>query len=84
MKVYVVCAVWDWENEEVDKVFSTREKAVNYIADKIIEYKDEDDDEEIMENTLDEIKAKLQKNKLIHHTNHQCIYLHFFYILLFY
>ena len=62
MKVYVVCTVWDWENEEVDKVFSTREKAVNYIADKIIEYKDEDDDEEIMENTLDEIKAKLQKN----------------------
>ena len=50
MKVYVVCEVWDWENEELDKVFSTREKAVNYIAEKI------------MENSLDEIKAKLQKN----------------------
>ena len=61
MKVYVVCAVWDWENEELDKVFTTREKAVNYIADKMMEYKD-DDDEEIMENSLDEIKAKLQEN----------------------
>ena len=61
MKVYVVCEVWDWENEELDKVFTTREKAVNYIADKMMEYKD-DDDEEIMENNLDEIKAKLQKN----------------------
>ena len=61
MKVYVVCEVWDWENEELDKVFTTREKAVNYIADKMMEYKD-DDDEEIMENSLDEIKAKLQKN----------------------
>ena len=61
MKVYVVCEVWDWENEELDKVFTTREKAVNYIADKIMEYKD-DDDEEITENSLDEIKAKLQKN----------------------
>ena len=61
MKVYVVCEVWDWENEELDKVFTTREKAVNYIADKMMEYKD-DDDEEITENTLDEIKAKLQKN----------------------
>ena len=60
MKVYVVCEVWDWENEELDKVFTTREKAVNYIADKMMEYKD-DDDEEIMENSLDEIKAKLQK-----------------------
>ena len=61
MKVYVVCEVWDWENEELDRVFTTREKAVNYIADKMMEYKD-DDDEEIMENNLDEIKAKLQKN----------------------
>ena len=61
MKVYVVCEVWDWENEELDKVFTTREKAVNYIADKMMEYKD-DDDEEIMQNNLDEIKAKLQKN----------------------
>ena len=61
MKVYVVCEVWDWENEELDKVFTTREKAVNYIADKIMEYKD-DDDEEIMENSLDGIKAKLQEN----------------------
>lgn len=61
MKVYVVCEVWDWENEELDKVFTTREKAVNYIADKMMEYKD-DDDEEITENNLDEIKAKLQKN----------------------
>ena len=61
MKVYVVCEVWDWENEELDKVFTTREKAVNYIADKMMEYKD-DDDEEITENSLDEIKAKLQKN----------------------
>ena len=61
MKVYVVCEVWDWENEELDKVFTTREKAVNYIADKIMEYKD-DDDEEITENNLDEIKARLQKN----------------------
>ena len=61
MKVYVVCEVWDWENEELDKVFTAREKAVNYIADKMMEYKD-DDDEEIMENSLDEIKAKLQKN----------------------
>ena len=61
MKVYVVCEVWDWENEELDKVFTTREKAVNYIADKMMEYKD-DDDEEIMENNLDEIKAKLQEN----------------------
>ena len=61
MKVYVVCEVWDWENEELDKVFTTREKAVNYIADKMMEYKD-DDDEEIMESNLDEIKAKLQKN----------------------
>ena len=62
MKVYVVCEVWDWENEELDRVFTTREKAVNYIADKMMEYKD-DDDEEIMENNLDEIKAKLQKNR---------------------
>ena len=61
MKVYVVCEVWDWENEELDRVFTTREKAVNYIADKMMEYKD-DDDEEITENSLDEIKAKLQKN----------------------
>lgn len=61
MKVYVVCEVWDWENEELDKVFTTREKAVNYIANKMMEYKD-DDDEEITENSLDEIKAKLQKN----------------------
>ena len=61
MKVYVVCEVWDWENEELDRVFTTREKAVNYIADKIMEYKD-DDDEEITENSLDEIRAKLQKN----------------------
>ena len=61
MKVYVVCAVRDWEHEELDRVFTTREKAVNYIADKMMEYKD-DDDEEIMENSLDEIKAKLQKN----------------------
>ena len=61
MKVYVVCEVWDWENEELDKVFTTREKAVNYIADKMMEYKD-DDDEEIMENSLDGIKAKLQEN----------------------
>ena len=61
MKVYVVCEVWDWENEELDKVFTTREKAVNYIADKMMEYKD-DDDEEIRENSLDEIKAKLQEN----------------------
>ena len=61
MKVYVVCEVWDWENEELDKVFTTREKAVNYIADKMMEYKD-DDDEEITENSLDEIKAKLQEN----------------------
>lgn len=56
MKVYVVCEVcevWDWENEEFDKVFSTREKAVNYIAKKIMKYKDDDDEE---------IKAKLQKN----------------------
>ena len=61
MKVYVVCEVWDWENEELDKVFTTREKAVDYIADNIMQYKD-DDDEEITENSLDEIKAKLQKN----------------------
>ena len=61
MKVYVVCEVWDWENEELDKVFTTREKAVNYIADNIMQYKD-DDDEEVTENSLDEIKAKLQKN----------------------
>lgn len=61
MKVYVVCEVWDWENEELDRVFTTREKAVNYIADKIMEYKD-DDDEEVTENSLDEIKARLQKN----------------------
>ena len=62
MKVYVVCAIRDWEHEELDRVFTTREKAVNYIADKIIEYKDEGDEEEIMENNLDEIKAKLQKD----------------------
>ena len=61
MRVYVVCEVWDWENEELDRVLTTREKAVNYIADKIMEYKD-DDDEEITENSLDEIRAKLQKN----------------------
>ena len=61
MKVYVVCEVWDWEDEELDKVFTTREKAVNYIADKMMEYKD-DDDEEITENSLDEIRAKLQEN----------------------
>lgn len=61
MKVYVVCEVWDRENEEFDKVFFTREKAVNYIAKKMMKYKD-DDDEEIMEKSLDEIKAKLQKN----------------------
>ena len=61
MKVYVVCEVWDWENEELDKVFTTREKAVNYIANNIMQYKD-DDDEEVTENSLDEIKAKLQKN----------------------
>ena len=61
MKVYVVCEVWDWENEELDKVFTTREKAVNYIADNIMQYKD-DDDEEVTENSLDEIKAKLQEN----------------------
>lgn len=61
MKVYVVCKVWDWEDEELDKVFTTKEKAVNYIARKIRKYKD-DDDEEITENSLDEIKAKLQKN----------------------
>ena len=61
MKVYVVCEVWDWENEELDKVFTTREKAVNYIADNIMQCKD-DDDEEVTENSLDEIKAKLQKN----------------------
>ena len=35
MKVYVVCEVWDWENEELDRVFKTKEKAVNYIAKKI-------------------------------------------------
>ena len=61
MKVYVVCEVWDLENEELDRVFITREKAVNYIADKIMEYKD-DDEEAIEENNLDEIRAKLQKN----------------------
>ena len=60
MKVYVVCEVWDWENEELDKVFTTREKAVNYIADKMMEYKD--NDKEITENNLDEIKARLQEN----------------------
>ena len=58
MKVYVVCEVVDWENEELDRVFTTREKAVNYIADNIMQYKD-DDDEEVTENSLDEIKAKL-------------------------
>ena len=62
MKVYVVCEVWDWENEELDRVFKTKEKAVNYIAKKINKYKKDDDDEEIMENSLDEIKAKLQEN----------------------
>ena len=36
MKVYVVCDVWDWENEELDKVFTTREKAVDYIADTMM------------------------------------------------
>ena len=59
MKVYVVCEVVDWENEELDRVFTTREKAVSYIADNIMECKDDDDEEE---NSLDEIKAKLQKN----------------------
>ena len=58
MKVYVVCEVWDLENEELDRVFTTREKAVNYIADKIMEDKDDDDEE----NNLDEIRAKLQTN----------------------
>lgn len=61
MKVYVVCEVVDWENEELDRVFTTREKAVNYIANNIMQYTD-DDDEEVTENSLDEIKAKLQKN----------------------
>ena len=61
MKVYVVCEVWDWENEELDRVFKTKEKAVNYIAKKINKYK-KDDDEEITEKSLGEIKAKLQKN----------------------
>ena len=61
MKVYVVCEVWDWENEELDRVFTTKEKAVNYIAKKINKYKN-DDDEEITEKSLGEIKAKLQKN----------------------
>ena len=37
------------------------EKAVNYIAKKINKYK-KDDDEEITEKNLSEIKAKLQKN----------------------
>ena len=60
MKVYVVCEIWDLENEELDRVFTTREKAVNYIADKINKYKDDDD--EITENSLNEIKAKLQKD----------------------
>lgn len=58
MKVYVVCEVWDLGNEDFDRVFTTREKAVNYIADKIM--KDKDDDVE--ENNLDEIRAKLQTN----------------------
>ena len=61
MKVYVVCEVWDWENEELDRVFKTKEKAINYIAKKINKYK-KDDDEEITEKSLGEIKAKLQKN----------------------
>lgn len=61
MKVYVVCEVWDLGNEEFDRVFTTREKAVNYIADKIMEYKD-DDEEAIEENNLDEIRVKLQTN----------------------
>ena len=61
MKVYVVCEEQNWENEEHDKVFTTREKAVNYIAKKINKYKNEDD-EEITEKSLSEIKAKLQKN----------------------
>ena len=60
MKVYVVCEVWDWEDEELDRVFKTKEKAVNYIAKKINKYKK--DDEEITEKNLSEIKAKLQKN----------------------
>ena len=65
MKVYVVCEVWewedwDWENEKLDKIFATKEKAVNYIANKINKYKD--NDKEITEKSLSEIKAKLQKN----------------------
>ena len=65
MKVYAVCEVWewedwDWENEKLDKIFATKEKAVNYIANKINKYKD--NDKEIIENNLDEIKAKLQEN----------------------
>ena len=60
MKVYAVCEVWDWEDEELDRVFKTKEKAVNYIAKKINKYKK--DDEEITEKNLSEIKAKLQKN----------------------
>ena len=65
MKVYAVCEVWewedwDWENEKLDKIFATKEKAVNYIANKINKYKD--NDKEITENNLDEIKARLQEN----------------------
>lgn len=59
MKVYVVCEIWGWGEIELDRVFSTREKAVDYIANKMMEYKN-DDDEEVMENNLEEIKAKLQ------------------------
>lgn len=60
MKIYVVYEIWNQKNAEVGKVFTTKEKAINYIADKINKYKD--DDKEITENSLDEIKVKLQKN----------------------
>lgn len=61
MKVYIVFEIWGWEEKELDRIFSTREKAINYIADRMMEYKDDDDDI-ITESSLDEIKMKLQED----------------------
>lgn len=57
MKVYIIYKIWgSWGERELVRVFSTREKAINYIADRIIERDD------IIENNLDKIKAELQED----------------------
>lgn len=61
MKVYIVFEIWGYGEKELDRVFSTREKAIDYIANRMMEYKDDDDDI-VTENSLDEIKAKLQES----------------------